>query len=105
MELAPEPASLRFARTARELSNAAHRLGLVVPSFRSPPRTSGIDRTIQRTPNRITVAVQLRNRPWTAIMSDMIEGVIVANNLDPGKANAMRATLWETLEPSGLQVA
>ncbi len=51
------------------------------------------------------MAVQLRNRPWHAVVADMIEGTVVANDLGPGPAKAFRAQLWEIVEPTELQAA
>ena len=43
-----EPTSLRFARIARSLAEAARAQGLRAPTFRSPPRVPGVTRTIRR---------------------------------------------------------
>lgn len=51
------------------------------------------------------MAVQLRNRPWSAIVADMIEGIVVANHLEPGQAHRLRAELWEVVDSHELQVA
>jgi hypothetical protein len=81
---------------------AARSLDLVVPGFRSPPRLVGVQRSIKRWPaGRTTVAVVVRGRPWAAVQSDLIEGVIAANGLESPAADRARADLWAALEPAG----
>lgn len=94
-----EATSLHFAAAARTLGDAARRRGWIVPSFRSPPRVPGADRTIRRrgTPSP-TVAVRYRQRPWNAVLADLIEGVVVANGLAAAQADACRTALWGALE-------
>ena len=48
------------------------------------------------------VAVRLRGRPWSAVVSDMVEGVIVANRLGGADADGARRALWSALESDGL---
>jgi hypothetical protein len=98
--MAPSTAQ-EFAHTARSLTSAAHRLGLVVPSFRSPPGLRGADRSLRR--RRLgapVVSVRLQGRPSPAVMADMVEGVVVANGLDGAEADATRRALWEAIEPA-----
>ena len=96
-----EPTSLRFARIARRLAEAARAHGLCAPTFRSPPRVAGVTRTIRRggggSRGPATVSVVLRARPWAAVTSDMIEGTIVANDLTGVAADRARAALWSAL--------
>jgi hypothetical protein len=68
-----------------------------VPSFRSPPRVSGIDRSIRRVGEHSVIAVRTRARPWVAVAADMIEGVIVANRLVGGDAVRVRGALWAVI--------
>jgi hypothetical protein len=91
-----EPTSLRFARIARRLAEAARAQGLRAPTFRSPPRVPGVTRTIRRD-GGATVSVVLRGRPWAAVTSDMIEGTIVANDLTGVPADRTRTALWSAL--------
>jgi hypothetical protein len=87
--------SVRFAETARVLGDAARREGLVVPSFRSPPRVLGRDRTIRRRADgSVSVAVALGGRPFAAVVADMIEGTVAANRLTDGGADQVRRRLW-----------
>ena len=55
--------TLRFAQAVQTLAGAARALGLVVPSFRSPPRLVGVLRSIKRWDGGATVAVVVRGRP------------------------------------------
>jgi hypothetical protein len=96
---APTPASaaastVDFASAARTLTREARRRGLVGPSFRCPPRLVGVDRSIRRRGDGAIVSVRLRGRPWVAVLSDMIEGVIAANDLVAPRADRLRADLW-----------
>ncbi len=73
-------------------------MGLVGPSFRCPPRLVGVDRTIRRRGEGAIVSVRLKGRPWPAVVADMIEGVVVANRLDPPRSDRLRSELWERAE-------
>jgi hypothetical protein len=96
-----EATSLHFAAAARTLGEAARRRGWIVPGFRSPPRVPGADRTIRRRGGPApTVAVRYRQRPWNAVLADLIEGVVVANGLQGPAADGCRTTLWAALEAS-----
>ena len=65
------------------------------PSFRCPPRLVGVDRSIRRRADGAIVSVRLRGRPWVAVLSDMIEGVIVSNGLAAPDSDRLRGELWE----------
>jgi hypothetical protein len=58
-----------------------------------------MDRTIRRSPDGVggVVAVRLRDRPFTAVVSDMIEGVIAINRLQPPEADRVRSALWPVM--------
>lgn len=43
------------------------------------------------------MSVRLRGRPWVAVLADMIEGVVVANRLQPPHADRLRADLWSAV--------
>lgn len=87
--------SVHFAHTARILGDAARRNNMQVPSFRSPPRVAGRTRTLRRHADRsITVSLVVRGRPWSAVVSDMIESFVVANELEGHEAEVMRDQLW-----------
>lgn len=90
----PSASTVDFATAARTLTREARRLGLVGPSFRCPPRLVGVDRTLRRHGDGVVVAVRLRGRPWAAVLADMIEGVVVANRLQPPLADRLRNELW-----------
>jgi hypothetical protein len=84
-----------FAAAARTLTREARRRDLVGPSFRCPPRLVGVDRSIRRRDDGAIVSVRLRGRPWAAVLADMIEGVIAANELRAPDSDRLRADLWE----------
>ena len=90
--------SLKFAAAARTLGQAARLRGLVVPCFRSPPGIEGVQRTIKHRRGVPTVSVRLRGRPWPAVVSDMIEGIVVGNGLSGARADRIRAALWLAID-------
>ena len=91
--------SLRFASAARTLGVAARRRGLELPGFRSPPRLDDAERTLRRRRDGgWVVAVRLRDRPWAAVLGDMIEGIVVTNGLRGADATRARTALWSALE-------
>jgi hypothetical protein len=57
----------------------------------------GIDRSIRRRADGAVVSVRVRERPWPAVLADMIEGVVVANGLGPPQADRVRAELWDAV--------
>jgi hypothetical protein len=89
--------TVEFSHAARMLAREARRRRLVAPSFRCPPRVVGVQRTVRRHAGGVVVAVQLRDRPWVAVVADMIEGVIVANRLTPPDSDRLRTDLWEAI--------
>ena len=96
---APRATSLRFATAARALGDVARGRGLVVPAFRSPPRVLDADRTIRRRHDgSATVSVRLGGRPWPAVLGDMVEGIVVANQLAGADAMRARAVLWAAVD-------
>jgi len=97
----PAATTVQFAAAARALAAAARRFGLAAPSFRTPPRLVGLDRTLRRHTHGGVVAVRLRGRPWAAVVADMIDGVVALNRLDARRANRARADLWHTVAPDG----
>jgi hypothetical protein len=100
MITAMEPANTsRFTTAARALAGAARSLGLIAPSFRSPPRVVGVDRTVRRSGDRVTVAVRVRGRSWVPVLADMVEGVVVANQLSGFAAARARGVLWSAVAP------
>jgi hypothetical protein len=89
--------SLHFAQAARTIGREVRRRGLVVPGFRCPPRIAGVDRSVRRVGDGAVIAVQLKGRPWAAVVGDMIEGVIVTNQLQPPQSDRLRSELWQAL--------
>jgi hypothetical protein len=93
-----EATSLRFAHAARTIADVARARGLEAPTFRSPPRLDGVQRSLQRHGATATVAVRLRARPWVAVLADMIDGVVAANRLRGAAADDLRTALWQAVE-------
>ena len=89
---------LQFASAARVLASQAHRHGLKPPGFRSPPRIVGVDRSLRRVNGGVVVSVLLRGRPFVAVLSDMVQGVVAANQLTGREAEIARTVLWASVE-------
>lgn len=86
-----------FLSSVRVVSDVAAGLTLDVPVFRSPPRSRSLDRSIRRGSRSIVISVRRRDRPMEAVRADLIEGVIVANGLDPIVASEFRRCAWSAL--------
>lgn len=97
--------TVEFAAAARTLTREARRRGLVGPSFRCPPRLVGVDRSIRRRPDGAVVSIRLKERPRSAVIADMIEGVVATNNLRPPRADRLRTELWTAMEPAEPSIA
>lgn len=70
-----------------------------MPVFRSPPRLADVDRTLRRRPDgQVVIAVRLTGRPFAAVQSDVIAGVVVANGLEGQDAGRFRRAAWAALE-------
>lgn len=96
-----------FTEAARVLAQRTADLGLAAPGFRSPPRIVGVDRTVRRSREGTggVVAVRIADRPLTAVIGDMIEGVIVVNKLTPPDADRVRTLLWRSMLAFTVQVS
>lgn len=91
--------SLEFSDAVRRLTAAAREAGGTAPSFRSRPCGAN-RRTIRRRPDgSATVAVSLRDRPFAAVLGDLIDGVVVANQLTGAEASDLRDRLWRSVTP------
>ena len=89
--------TVHFSQAARLLGREARQRGLIAPGFRCPPRVVGVQRTVRRHAGGVVIAVKVRSRPWAAVVADMIEGVVVANQLAPPAADRLRTELWEAI--------
>lgn len=91
-----------FLAVARAVSAVAGEHGLLVPSFRCPPRTPGIDRAVTRWPSGARVSVRRAGVPTPAAVEAMVEGVVVANRLGGAASAALRPRLrsaaWGALD-------
>ena len=91
--------AVQFSETVRQVITLARRHGLRPPVYRSPPRLAGVDRSIRRRPNgTVVVAVRRAGRPLAAIQSDVIDGVVAANELRAAQADRFRRAAWAQLE-------
>ena len=93
-----ESPSLRFAAAVRALGLEARRAGLRMPAFRSPPRLDGVARSVRaRADGNATIAVVVRDRPWPAVLADMVEGIVVANHLHGARRRPSPRRLWSSV--------
>ena len=92
----PGMRATEFSAAARTIAAAARRVGLRAPSFRTPPRRKGAIRTLRRWPGGgALVSVATKGRAADDVLSDMAEGVLVANGLRGDEARRMRMLLLE----------
>ncbi len=52
----------------------------------------------RRPDGSVSVAVALRGRPWVAVVADMIDGVVAANELPQLEAGEWRDRLWQAMD-------
>lgn len=97
-----QPTTVMFAEAARVLAAAARAHGLRAPTFRTPPRLVGLDRTVRRSGSGGSVSVRVKGRPWPAVLADMIEGIVALNGLSAARASRARADLWDALPAVGV---
>ena len=90
--------ALDFAELARHIVQALAGSDLVVPTFASPPKDPDVDRSIKRRNGSPLVSVRIRARSMADVATDMIEGVVVANNLLDDQATQVRSVLCEALQ-------
>jgi len=99
---AMDATAVHFASAARLIGDTARGRGLIVPAFRSPPRLPGAARTLRRWPGGgATVSVEVRGRPFEAVVADMVEGVVIANEVVGADATRLRTILWEAVLADG----
>lgn len=98
-----EATTARFVHAARVLSAETRQQRLKAPGFRSPPRLRGAARSLRRwDTGSVQVAVQVKGRPWLVVLSDMIEGVVAANQLRASAADSLREALWAAAVEAGV---
>lgn len=89
--------AVEFSDLSRVLGAKARDLGLIPPSWKNMP-PEGIRRTIIRgdTPASTIVKVQLVDRDRDAVVDDMVDGILVAN--DRTDCSCLRTQLKEAVE-------
>ena len=99
---ATDTPAVRFAAIAGRIAERARVLGLRAPGFKTPPRRPGFDRTIRRVGRDTVVSVRVKGRPFGAVIADLIEGIVVANELTGVEASRARSELWEAVSSAEL---
>ncbi len=98
-----------FVAVARAVSAVATAHGLLVPSFRCPPRTPGAERAISRWPGGARVSVRRAGVATPSVVESMVEGVVAANGLGGAAAKALRPRLrsaaWAALDRPEPEIA
>jgi len=61
--------------------------------------------SIRRRSAGAVVSIRLKGRPRSAVIADMIEGVVVTNGLKPPEADRVRTELWTAMEPAATTTA
>lgn len=92
--------TLSFSSAVRAVAEEARRMGLRVPAFRSPPGLAGADRTIRRRHGNLVVAIRIRDRAFSDVVADVIEGVLIANGVPRGHDLRVRRRLLAAVEPT-----
>ena len=96
--------SVHFAEAGRLIAAATRRAGFTAPTFRSPPRSRGRDRALRRRADgSVTVAVRIAERPFVAVIADMVDGTVAANQLLGVDADTLRNDLWVAVQDSAVQ--
>lgn len=96
-ELTRDLSSSAFIAVARALSECARGLGLIVPAFRTPPRTPGLTRAVRRWPGGgATVSVRRTGVPAAEVLDSMVEGVLAAGRLPASTRERVRPILRQT---------
>ena len=93
--------SVRFTIVAKTISQVVASCGLEVPGFKSPPRSGDVDRTVRRVNRGSIVAVRIKDRPFEAVIADMIDGVVVCNDMSTERAGKLRNLLWGAATQTG----
>jgi hypothetical protein len=95
---------LSFADAADGVCRVAHQLALAVPSFRSPPSRTDVDRSIRWSADGCaTVAIRVRDRPVSAVERDLVEGVLQANRLSGATRDETRQRMISLLHGNSPQ--
>ncbi len=57
-----------------------------------------MQRSIRRNGENVVISVAVKERPWGAVVADMVEGVIVTNELSGSRADIARSALWRAID-------
>jgi len=91
---------------ARTVAAASHQCGLRVPGFRTAPVRAGSWRAIKRYANgSCLVSVVIQGRTEAAVLADMIDGVVAANQLAGAGAEDVRRRLMLQWRPASALAA
>ena len=99
MRVVEQSAAVPFSSLARLLVSEVRGRGLVTPSFSTPPRVPGANRTVRKMQGGgLMVAVRVRDRDLDDVMADMVDGVLLANGFTGQIAEGWRLALLSVLD-------
>jgi hypothetical protein len=94
MEPSQNVDAIRFGALAASIQRSAGRFGLHSPSYRSPSRRPGMNRSMRRYPDgSVRVAVNTRSRLFDDVAADMVDGLFAANGLDAQQNSVVRTAI------------
>ena len=98
-----ESYSIKFVKVVRTLERIANQRGFNVPTFRSPPPTAKFQRTVKKQPDKkLIISIVVRERPWLAVLADIIEGFVLANK-PSNRESELRDLLWDSISSNGFE--
>jgi len=98
-----ESYSLKFVKVVRTLERIADQRGFTAPAFRCPPPSAKFQRSIKKLDdNKVTISIVIRERPWLAVLADIVEGFVIVNKLS-GREPELRNLLWDSIASNNLQ--
>ena len=99
-----ESYSIKFLKVIRTLERIAGQRGFVAPSFRCPPPSAKFQRSIKKLDNdKVTISIVARDRPWLAVLADIVEGFVIANSSSE-RESELRNLLWDSIASNDLQI-
>lgn len=99
-----ESYSINFLKVIRTLERIAGQRGFVAPSFRCPPPSAKFQRSLKKLKDdKVVVSIVVRDRPWLAVLADIVEGFVIANNSSEREPE-LRNLLWDSIASNDLQI-
>lgn len=98
-----ESYSVNFVSVVRTLGRIANQREFISPSFRCPPPSAKFQRSMRNLgEGEITISIVIRERPWLAVLADIVEGFVIANK-SLERESELRNLLWDSIASNNLQ--